>query len=355
MRNINKHIYDIHGIAQIRSNVDVGLSRFFEKTESVPDKGPDSTIITINALDDFYVDLSDSVRGGPRFHYFESRDWLYFEYPWLGKRLKLLLKSAQEDPNRIDVFVNAPYCRWMRFGYELRELAEALFCVKLLQSGYAVLHAASLSSDQRGVVLPSFADTGKTTTVLALCRSGTFKYLSDDLTIVKPTGEVFCFPTFLTISLGTRKRFHVTMSAGKNLSLVFKSLVSHVIPSPLMLPDVRIDPCELFDRADIQPKTNVKNIYFLEIGPKKMNDVDDNIAVRKLIAINRSELGWYHNIILRFYDYFNGELNLEGLMMKENKILRSFVQKTETCSLLRCRKGQHGIFLSDLLKHYNSR
>lgn len=81
---------------------------------------------------------------------------------------------------------------------------EPLIRFLLITKGYVLLHSACLSTDDgRGILLSAMPDTGKTTTVLKCLRTGKFKLLSDDMTIITPSGYALCFPKPFTISSHT--------------------------------------------------------------------------------------------------------------------------------------------------------
>ena len=69
--------------------------------------------------------------------------------------------------------------------------------------GYALVHAACLAEGQEAFLVTARTDTGKTTTCLRLLDSGPYSFLSDDLTLVAPSGRVLTYPKPLTISRHT--------------------------------------------------------------------------------------------------------------------------------------------------------
>lgn len=69
--------------------------------------------------------------------------------------------------------------------------------------GYVLLHSACLSINGYGILLSAQPDTGKTTTVLKILQSTSCLFLSDDMTILDPSGKAHCFPKPPTISYHT--------------------------------------------------------------------------------------------------------------------------------------------------------
>jgi hypothetical protein len=65
-----------------------------------------------------------------------------------------------------------------------------------------IIHAAALSRDGKGVLIPGFTGSGKTTLSIALLREG-FKFLGDDRTFVKEDGnklKLLAFPDELDVT-----------------------------------------------------------------------------------------------------------------------------------------------------------
>jgi dolichol-phosphate mannosyltransferase len=69
--------------------------------------------------------------------------------------------------------------------------------------GYALVHAACLADGEQAFLVTARTDTGKTTTSLRLLDTGSYSFLSDDLTLVAPNGRVLPYPKPLTISRHT--------------------------------------------------------------------------------------------------------------------------------------------------------
>jgi dolichol-phosphate mannosyltransferase len=73
--------------------------------------------------------------------------------------------------------------------------------------GYTLVHGACLAWGESAYLITALTDTGKTTTVLQLLNhsrpSDPAAFISDDLTLLNPAGQVYTFPKPLTISAHT--------------------------------------------------------------------------------------------------------------------------------------------------------
>jgi hypothetical protein len=73
-----------------------------------------------------------------------------------------------------------------------------------VERGYALVHGACLAVDGEAFLITARTDTGKTTTMLrVLDTQRDYAFLSDDLTLVSPSGQVLTYPKPLTISRHT--------------------------------------------------------------------------------------------------------------------------------------------------------
>jgi dolichol-phosphate mannosyltransferase len=65
------------------------------------------------------------------------------------------------------------------------------------------VHAAAISFEGRGGLITAATDTGKTTTVLRTLESRPWRFLSDDMSLLGPEGDLLAFPKPMTISSHT--------------------------------------------------------------------------------------------------------------------------------------------------------
>jgi hypothetical protein len=89
-----------------------------------------------------------------------------------------------------------------RLGYSL--LSDVNACaVRAASRAHVVFHAAMAERDGVGVLLPAPMESGKTTTVTGLVRSG-YRYLTDEAAAVSTDGlQVTAFPKALSIDRGS--------------------------------------------------------------------------------------------------------------------------------------------------------
>ena len=79
-------------------------------------------------------------------------------------------------------------------------LVEPILRWEFARRGYALAHGACVSRGDDAFMITARTDTGKTTTMLKLLDAEPYAFLSDDLTIVGPNGDLLPYPKPLTIS-----------------------------------------------------------------------------------------------------------------------------------------------------------
>jgi dolichol-phosphate mannosyltransferase len=180
---------------------------------------------------------------------------------------------------------------------------EALLRFVLVSKGHVLLHSACVEVDGHAALLSAQTDTGKTSTVIKLVRERGYHFLSDDMTIVAPSGNAIHYPKPMTLSshtmaavrseelkplerirLAVQSRLHSKSgrSIGKTLGrlnlpiMSINSLVQAVIPPPKYHIG-RLIPCQMCDRAPI------RHVFLMERGEPGRERLDVDDAVPRLI------------------------------------------------------------------------
>lgn len=103
-------------------------------------------------------------------------------------------------------------------------VVEPILRWKLVEFGYALVHAAAFSDGERSYLVTARTDTGKTTTMLKVLNNSELRFVSDDLVVVSADGIVRTFPKPLTISAHTVHALqHTDLTRLERLALVPQS------------------------------------------------------------------------------------------------------------------------------------
>jgi len=187
----NSHFYNIHGLVNIKSSVSLRELALFEVK-------PEGTLFELSFFGgkvDGALDLI--IETG--LDVFNDKEGTRFKYSELGS-LGASIQVELGHPLRIGVSSLLIKSEHVLYTNVVEPLLRFLFVSK----GYVLLHSACLSTPQGGLLISAPPDTGKTTTILKLIlQSQEFLFLSDDMTILTPTGKAYCFPKPPTISLHT--------------------------------------------------------------------------------------------------------------------------------------------------------
>ncbi len=279
------HSYDVHGFATVASDVELPELVHF-RVPSLP------------ARADIEIRVGD-VGAGPRLRIqvIDSPGvMLYQEH--LG-RLGANFRVQIFDKVRVTVtplLALSPHVVYTN-------IVEALLRFVLASKDLALLHSATLVLEGHGVMLSAHTDTGKTATILRILREQGGVFLSDDMTIVSPHGEVFSYPKPLTIShhtlgaidgvlksrkermvLRVKSSVHSKKGRGTGLRLArmnlpimsINSVTQAVIPPPKYHVDSLV-PC------DVGTSTTVQHLFLIGRGPRLDEPVDPTDALHSLI------------------------------------------------------------------------
>jgi dolichol-phosphate mannosyltransferase len=168
--------YDIHGIVSVMSDARLPeLERF--------------RIGQLIGEPDVRVRLGKTVAGGdPAVRYREGAGGLGFAVTIrLGDQIEATA---------------SPFLRWSPHVL-YTNIVEPILRWKFAERGYALVHGACLAAGAEAFLVTARTDTGKTTTSLRLLDHHAYSFLSDDLTLVSPEGQVLTYPKPLTISRHT--------------------------------------------------------------------------------------------------------------------------------------------------------
>jgi dolichol-phosphate mannosyltransferase len=183
-------------------------------------------------------------------------------------------------------------------------VVEALLRFVLVSRGYMLLHSACLELDGRGVLMSALTDTGKTGTVLRLLRENPSRFLSDDMTILDPSGNALCYPKPLTISQHTLRAVHAgdlsrkewrrlrlqsrlhskegrgigTRLGEMNLPIMSLNAITQFVVPPPKYAVERLVPCER------TPSVKVEELFVIERDEFRLTEIDPAGLLDELIA-----------------------------------------------------------------------
>ena len=169
--------YDIHGVITVASEARLPELEYFATTNGF-------------ASPDIVVRIGKP--GGPKrgLEFSEQLGWAGFALQLhLGDQVEIAAsRLVGMSPHVLYTNVVEPVLRW-----------------EFVRRGYALVHSACVVRDGLAYLVTARTDTGKTTTALKLLQDSDLEFLSDDLCIVTPAGELLTYAKPMTMSFHTVK------------------------------------------------------------------------------------------------------------------------------------------------------
>lgn len=328
--------YSIHNAVNIESNVPAlsnYLSNYFLSSSSTSSE-PDLIIRIERGINSQKEGLDRIDRW---FYGKEGEDLIYYEDIIFGMKEKVLIKNINSIPTEIYATPSILRINHRSRG-SLSDIINIIVDLKLLEKGYMTIHAACLSKDDSAILLAAFPNVGKTLCTLYLLKNG-FKYLFDDTGFIDDKGMAYCNPFISTIGYHDFVKFINPTDVGhlKYLKIALtgyplsKSKVIGRIFEPPKIDLLKIEGHELAE------KSHVDSVCILEIGDRKVREMDKEELARKILIANEYSLPRaIRNPFMLAYSYFN-DFSFEEMRRKEMDILLKFLDNCN-CYELSCKE-----------------
>lgn len=249
-----------------------------------------------------------------------GKDWILYERTYGGLRCQMLVENiTSHNPS---IYVNSFYLNRIRAkidnlyppGIHLTDI----LLYQIISSGDLVVHGASLHNPatKGSFLIVAPPDTGKTYTTYMLLQKG-FKFLGEDLSYYDAkTNELRCMP--------------YTSTWGHRFS-VKKVDISKVPFVGLVANSSKKGVEDLFGRKAVQESSPLKRIYLIEkANTTSIEKVSaDRHMMRKIMAIQRNEFSYYKNPLLRAFEYYNDNLNVDNAFDMEASSMRKLFDKVD--------------------------
>lgn len=250
---------------------------------------------------------------------------LYYQRNFfLGTKLRLLVKDAFGP--RPEIRVNKHYLKHIKWrfnnlhspGYILTDL----ICTLLLQRQMCALHCSAFSINGKTVLVIAPPDTGKTLTTMRAVFDHGASYISEDLAITDGR-KIYACPWTSTF------RYYDELSMSRMMALRMKLIkifpVAEVMPFPgkTKTIDTYINPERIIEESPI----SYVAILARREGGLKVLDKED--ALRMVYNLNRYEFFYRKSPMLTAYTYFNPDVDIEDLAVRERMILSNIVNQSE--------------------------
>lgn len=328
--------YSIHNIVNIESNVQAlsnYLSDYFLSSSSTSSE-PDLIIRIERDVDSTKEGLDRIDRW---FYGKEGEDFIFYDDFILGMKDKVLIKNIDSTPT--EIYATKSVLRIdPRSRGSLSDIINIIVDLKLLKKGYLTIHAAGLTKGGFAILLAAFPNVGKTLCTLYLLKNG-FKYLFDDTGFIDGKGTAYCNPFISTIGYHDFVKFIKPRDVGhlKYLKIALKGFPlskSKIIGRIFEPPKIDLLKIEGHELAE---KSRVDSVCILEIGERKVKEMDKEELAKKILIANEYSLPRaIRNPFMLAYSYFN-DFDFEEMRRKELGILLKFLDGCK-CYGLACKE-----------------
>jgi hypothetical protein len=332
--------YNFHNFFSLTTNIDYfdGLLHSFKSTG----------IADTNTTFRFVLDnkLKISLLNKPVFNmmlgYDAQTDSVDFAYPWI----RPVCARLTFGKDGFQFTFNKNYLRFSRIvaeGWEVIDVFRSLLMVSLIKSGMYMAHSAAVKLGDEGILIPSFANTGKTTTAWMLCKQGA-QFLTDELAVLDSRGNCLSFPCSSLLTSGLAKSLGLNLTRTQKLSMQIGRLKSKLFSVRFIAGGLRLYPEDFFEVCD---SVKIRKVAFIQNGVDDFRRLSVDEAIGRLMAIRNFELGWNSNPYLIAESFFNPSFDLEELLKTERAFVSSFLLGLEEIYLVSSSNGSHYKTLED--------
>jgi len=261
-----------------------------------------------------------------------------FRYPWFRSICAKLVFGG--DGKSYEFRFNKNYMRSADIvaeGWQVIDVFRSLLMISLIRSNNYMIHAGALKIGDEGILIPSFGNTGKTTTTWMLAKRGA-EFLTDEFAILYPDGECLGFPCSSWLSPNLVTEFGLKLSRKESLSLRLNEMKSKILTTKIAAGGIRVYPDRNFNLCD---EAKINRIIFIQNGLDEVRTVSEEEAVSMIRAIQSYELNWASNPYIIAQSFFRPDLEIDKLSSREDDLIKRFVSNVGQSTLVSSSSRQH--------------
>ena len=326
--------YNFHGLFSLSTNISYfeGLLHSF--------RGSEDANIRLRFLLD--PELRVSTRGKPTVNlmlHFNSQDnSIEFSYPWFTSIVAKLVFT--EDGSQFTFSFNKNYLRFSNVvaeGWEVIDVFRSLLQLSLISRGMQMVHAAAVSLGDEGILIPTFGNTGKTTTAWMLAKRGA-GFVTDEFAILDSEGRCFGFPCSSLVSAGLVKAADLRLTRRQSISLRIRDARSRILSTRFAPGGVKLYPDDIFKTRD---RVEITSLAFIQNGLEDLRQVDAKEAYTLLRAVQDYELNWRSNPYIIARSFFYPTFNADDISAREEVMMKNLISGVRGSYLVSSSKGLH--------------
>jgi len=216
-------------------------------------------------------------------------------------------------------------------------LIESIIGLKLIAKNHALAHSSCLSKDGEGYLICAWHGTGKTMVTLKLVKEKGFGFLSDDMTLINASGQAYCYPKDVKLSLPHAKEFGLDVKM--KLELLVGELVTRIPVIRRHLEITYNTPItKIIKKSKIEKECKLRKVIVLQQAEKEeIVEIDFNEIAKRLLLLNSWERIFWTDRLFIPYAFCDKKFDLQRLEEKERSILQQAL-KNVPCYEVRFRK-----------------
>lgn len=328
------HIYNFNKIFGVETNIDYFDGMLHDFKRNSQENGNSEFHIKFVKCEPA-IDLKNKPNVNLMLYYNEATSALEFNYPWIRK----IQARLSRDGNNWEFAFNGSYERLssnITLGWEFIDVFRSLLISSLVRTNRYMVHGGAAVVNGSGVIMPSYGNTGKSTTIWMLAKSG-HTYLTDEFALFD-NGYSYGFPCSSLISKFTADKIELKLGAYRSLKLWTNDFLSYLFSSRFMSGGLKLSPDSLFPIGD---RSKIEHIAFIEKGWDGMKQIDVDQGLKRLIAIQKYEWPWASNPFLLGLSYFDKDFNLEKMQEQERQLMMDLLQGVKDINIVASKSGDH--------------
>lgn len=300
-------------------------------------------------LKEFNDDADHAAMG--KYHFFSGTpgaDKIYYTRNYAGKGRMRIRAEGLLTTDEPKITVNRAYYKLIThrimnlhsIGYIMTDLATLL----LLKKGYAPIHCAAFKKDRSTLTVFAPPDTGKTLSSMMACMDHGAQFIAEDLAITD--GE-----TIHSVPWTSTFRYYSSVKQGVGAKL--KNRLDKILPIMEYFDFKKTEPITQFVAEQmILDQQIVTHVAILERGEDYVAEQTAEVALQKLMNLNRYEFNYLRSPLLTAYEFFNPELKIDQALTNEREVLTKLIHNSEKVFSVKKNNATH--YTKELLEQMGS-
>lgn len=273
-------------------------------------------------------------------------DSIEFTYPWI---LPISAKLRVTDSSSNCEFIfNKNYLRFSSIvaeGWELIDVFRSLLQIRLIESGMYMIHGAVLRFNERGILIPSFGNTGKTTTSWMLAKRGA-EFLTDEFAVLNQRCECFGFPCSSLVSSDLVSAIDLDLSVMERIRLMISEVKSRMLTTRFAPGGIKLYPDRFFRTNELTP---VDAVVLIQNGVDSVERITPEEGFSRIMAIQSYEMNWRANPFVIARSFFHREFRPTSISFQEEQFVKTLLSRVKDVYLVSSSLGQHYRHIESLL------